>query len=380
MVQAKPRPSIFLWALMCLQVQFAFSSFLLVVMIVAGRQLRFIQEKNLGYNREYVLQFDLSEDAYKNRDAIIRELEQSPGVTEVSASSSSIMSIGATTGDLKWEGKTDDNNVIVAPVSIAHNFQKMMGLTLKEGTGFTGTKADTTAFILNEAAVAQMRLDNPIGKRITLWQTTGSVVGVIKDFHFASLRETIKPVILASNPEWHSVIYIKTTGKEAAQAVNSAESVWKKFEARYPFDYAFMDEAFDKMYRTETRTATLFSIFSLIAMFISCLGLFGLSAFTVERRFKEIGIRKVLGASVGSITALLSREFMQLALVAMLVAAPVAYYLMHQWLSDFAYRIQLSWTLFAIAGAILAFIAFATVSFQSIRAALTNPVKSLRGE
>jgi putative ABC transport system permease protein len=361
-------------------VQFVCSMVILVAMLVIGRQLNYIRTKNLGFDRENTFILELSEATYKNRIAFVEALKSNAAIKAVTMASDNILSLSSTTGDLKWENKPDGHNVVVAPMAISSDFLTFFNLQLKEGEGFRDAKADSTHFILNETAVRQMGLQQPVGTRITLWQIEGTVIGVVKDFHFASLRDPIRPSIFFSRPDWLGGVYVKTTGENAPKAIAAAESAWKQFDKKYPFEYKFLDDAFDKMYRKEARTAILFQSFSGIALFIACLGLFGLAAFTAERRTKEIGIRKVLGASVAGITGLLAKDFMKLVLIAIVVASPVAYYFMDQWLSDFAYRIELEWWMFAVAGVLAVAIAFLTVSFQSVRAALVNPVKSLKSE
>jgi putative ABC transport system permease protein len=360
-------------------VQFACSSALLLAMFVIGRQMQFIQTRSLGYDRENVFMISLSEQTYKNREAMVRELENTAGVLDVTSTSADILSIENTTGDTEWDGKTADNNMIVAPIAVAPDFLTFFKMQLVAGHDFTGNKTDSTSFIINETAAKQIGGD-PIGKRFTLWQTTGTVIGVAKDFHFASLRETIKPAIFFSRPEWHGSICVRTTSAEASKAVAAAGDLWKRFDANYPFDYAFMDASFDKMYRREQRTAQLFKGFGTIALLISCLGLFGLSAFMVEQRVKEIGVRKVLGASVVNISGLLVKDFLKLVLIAIVIASPIAYYFMNIWLTNFAYSINIQWWMFAAAGVVALAIAFLTVGGQAVKAALANPVKSLRSE
>ncbi len=254
-------------------------------------------------------------------------------------------------------------------------------MQLVEGEDFNGTKADSTRFILNEEAVRVAGLKPPVvGKRFKLWQTEGTVAGVARDFNFRSLRRKIEPAVFLHDPHRHYFFYCKTTGQDAPRAMASAEAVWKKFEPDYPFEAYFMDETFDRMYRREARIGQLFRAFGGMAVFISCLGLFGLAAFTAERRTKEIGIRKVLGASVAQVVGLLSRDFLKLVVVAIFIASPLAFWLMKKWLADFAYRIEISWWVFAAAGLGAVGVAFLTVSFQSIRAAIADPVNSLRNE
>jgi putative ABC transport system permease protein len=359
--------------------QFVCSSALLLAMFVIGRQMQFIQTKDLGYDREHVFQIRLSEQTYKNREALLHELENSPGVQDVSAVSGNILHLNSNTGDTDWDGKTADNSMIISPLAVAPDFIDFFKLKLVAGRNFSGTQADSTSYILNETAAAQVGGD-VVGKRFKLWQTEGTIIGVVKDFHFASVRQSIRPAVMMSRPRWQSVLCVRTTGADAARAVDAAEALWKRFDAAYPFDFSFMDEDFNKMYRREQRTNALFKAFSAIAMLISCLGLFGLSAFTIEQRTREIGVRKVLGASVRSITALLATDFLKLVLLALLIASPLAWYFMRGWLADFAYRIDMQWWMFASAGLAAVVIATLTVSFQSIRAALSNPVRTLRSE
>jgi putative ABC transport system permease protein len=361
-------------------VQFACSAALLFSMLVIGQQMDYIRSKNLGYERENVLFFALSEATYKNRKALEEALKTSPGVLSVTTASDNLLQLSSNTGDTDWEGKTTGPSMIISPLAVAPDFLDFFKMNLVAGRGFTGTKADSTSFIVNEAAVAQMGMTDPVGKRFKLWQTEGSIVGVVKNFHFASLRETIKPAVFISNPEWAGAVYVKTTGAGASQAVAAAQGLWQRFDPKYPFDYKFLDDSFDKMYRREQRTTSLFKAFSAIALLVSCLGLFGLSAFTVQKRQKEISIRKVLGASVLSITNLLTADFLKLVGVAIALASPAAYFLMRAWLSDFAYRIDIQWWMFLLAGAMAVAVALLTVSFQSVKAALSDPVKALKSE
>ncbi len=360
--------------------QFVFSVALIASMMIIGRQLDFIRSKNLGFDRENVFSFGLSENGLKHRDAVLRALAGEPGVKAVTSGGANILETGTSTGDTDWDGKTPAATMIVSPINTDYDFMGFFNMQLKEGEGFTGTKADSVRFVLNEEAVRQAGLEHPVGKRFKLWQTEGTIVGVVKDFHFQSLRRKIQPAVFFSQPANNWMVYVKTTGAEAPQAVAAAEKLYKQYEQSYPFEYRFLDDTFDKMYRSEQRTGQLFRAFALIAIFISCLGLFGLSAFTVEKRVKEIGIRKVLGASVAGITGLLAKDFLKLVLLAIVIASPVAWFAMQYWLNDFAYRIEIPWWVFLLAGTAAICVAFLTVGLQSMRAALANPVKSLRSE
>jgi putative ABC transport system permease protein len=208
----------------------------------------------------------------------------------------------------------------------------------------------------------------------------GTIIGVVKDFHYVSMKKKIEPAVFWYAPQYLNKIYIKTTTKDAPKAIAAAERQFKQYNGQYPFSYAFLDDIFDGLYQSEQREGTLFTDFAAIAIFISCLGLLGLAAYTAQVRTREIGVRKVLGASVSGIVQLLAKDFIKLVLISIIIAVPIAWYFMYKWLQDFAYKINISWTVFVLAGVMAIFIAFITISFQAIKAALANPVKSLRSE
>ncbi len=234
------------------------------------------------------------------------------------------------------------------------NFIPLLKMKLVAGNNFTGSKADSAHFILNETAVKQAGIKDPIGKSFTLWQTRGTIIGVIKDFNYASLRQSVEPAILYYRPS-NSLMYIKTTGKDASRAIAAAQRVWKEYSPDFPFSYSFLDDDFNKMYQSDQRTGVLFNMFAAVAIIISCLGLFGLATYTAQVKTKEIGIRKVLGASVVSITNLLAKEFLTLVLIAFVVASPIAWLAMNKWLQNYAYRIHISGWVFLITGLIAGF-------------------------
>jgi putative ABC transport system permease protein len=247
------------------------------------------------------------------------------------------------------------------------------------GNGFTGSKSDSSHFILNETAVRQAGIKDPVGKSFTLWNRKGTIIGVVKDFNYASLRKAVDPIIIcysASNP----IIYVQTTGNDAPAAIAAAGKTWKDFESDFPFAYSFLDDDFNALYMTDRRTGVLLDIFAAVAIFVSCIGLFGLATYTAQVKTKEIGIRKVLGASVASLTNLLTREFLVLVLIAFLIASPIAWLAMNSWLQNYAYRIEIGWWIFLITGLSILVITIITVGFQAVRAGMSNPVKSLRTE
>ncbi len=360
-------------------VQFTLSVILITGTIVIASQLHYIRSKELGYDKEHIFSFYMR-DMMNHFDAVKSELTHQPGVISVTRASSNIVRVGGQTGSNDWDGKQKGETMMVRPMAIEKDFIPFFKIKMAEGANFDGSISDSMHFILNETAVNTARIKNPIGKKFKLWNTEGTIIGVVKDFHIASMKSKIEPVVFYHTPPDMALIYIKTTGKEAPKAIQAAEKQWKQYNAQFPFTYAFLDDTFDNLYQSEQRTEILFNVFAAIAIFISCLGLFGLSAYTANIRTREIGVRKVLGAGVPGIIALLAGNFLKLVLIAIVIAIPVAWYMMNKWLQDFAYKIDMSWTVFAAAGLAAVVVALITISFQSIKAALANPIKSLRTE
>jgi putative ABC transport system permease protein len=316
----------------------------------------------------------------KNYEAIRAELLNHPGIKDVTSANDYLVTINNTTSDTDWDGKEPNTSFLIHPLYIDKYYTDFFKLKFAAGTTFRGEKADSAHYILNETAVREAGIKDPIGKRFSLHSTKGIIIGVIKDFHFASLKKKIEPAIFTYQPENNWMMFVKTTGRDAPHAISAAQQAWKKYNPGFPFEYHFMDELYDNMYKTDQRSGTLFSIFAGIAILISCLGLFGLATYTAQVKVKEIGIRKVLGASVAHITAMLSKDFLTLVLTSLIIASPVAWYFMNKWLQDYVYRTHIEWWMFALAGIAALLIAFVTISFQAIKAALANPVKSLRSE
>jgi putative ABC transport system permease protein len=360
-------------------VQFTFSIVLITGTIVIGNQLRYIQSKQLGYDKENVLTIPMIHMA-PHLDAIRADLLKQPGVTNVTWLSGEIIDFHSQTGDNEWDGKQPGETVMLSPMNIDENFIPFFKMKLTEGKNFAGDISDSTHFILNEAAVTAMRLKNPIGKRLRIRETTGTITGIVKNFNFQSVRNKILPAVFYNHQKTYGRIYVRTTGKNLPNVIAAAKTEWNKYNGEFSFNYNFLDDKFKSLYQNEQRTGLLFNIFAGIAIFISCLGLFGLAAYTAQVRTKEIGVRKVLGASVSGIIQLLAKDFVKLVVVAIVIATPIAWYLMKAWLQDFAYKINLDWGVFVIAGLIAIAIALVTISFQSIKAAIANPVKSLRTE
>ncbi|WP_233632663.1 FtsX-like permease family protein [Parapedobacter sp. ISTM3] len=362
-------------------VQFSCAVVLIVATLVIASQLNYIRNLNLGYTKENIFTFN-SYNFQKNYETIRDELQNQPGIAGVTVAQQSILNVGSATGDIEWEGKPAGmENFMINQLSVDRNFPEVMGMELMAGKGFTGTAADSAHYILNETAVKQMGLENPIGQTISFHEVPGTIVAVVKDFHFKNMKTAIEPCILFINPNWGwSTLYVKTTGSEAQQAIAAVEKLWKQYNADYDFNYQFMDESFDNMYKSDMRSGKLFNIFAGVAIFLSCLGLFGLVTYAAETRFKEIGIRKTLGASASNIIILISKDFLVLVAISFLVAFPLAWWMMNGWLNSYAYRTDIAWWIFAVSGFVAFAIAAITVCGKSLRAAQQNPIKAIRTE
>jgi ABC-type antimicrobial peptide transport system permease subunit len=346
-----------------------------------SNQMKFIKNKDVGYDKSYVFSVPLTQEVVDHMDAIKTELKKQPGILNVStADAYDITNIGSSTSDIYWDKKPPKSNLMITQVTADKGFIPTMKIQLLEGSDFTGMPSDSNHYILNETAVKQMDLRPPyVGQEIGFHSWKGTIIGVVKDFNFKSLKEKISPLLFFSR--WKgNILYVRTSANRAQQAIAAAERQYKKYAGDIPFSYNFLDKSFEAQYKTDQRAGTLFNVFAGIAIFISCLGLFGLATYTAQVKTKEIGIRKVLGASVAGIVKLLSKDFLRLVIIAIVIATPVAWWSMNKWLQGFAYRTDISWWIFILAGSIAACIALLTISFQAIKAALANPVKSLRTE
>lgn len=361
--------------------QFVLSFIFIVGSVVIYNQMQYIYHRNLGVDKENMMYISLDEGFAANQDAIEQSLAQLPQVKSFTYNSFLPLSIGGVSADLSWEGKPDKLVVNTAPQQVGYDYVATMGMTMKEGRDFSRDFAsDSGAYIINETAARVMGMTHPLGKQISFWNGKGTIIGVVKDFHFASMRENISPLVMMLVPRQNSYMMLRLSKGDVPAQVAAVEKVFARLNPGYPMDYHFLDETFDSMYRSETMLRKLAQVFAVVAVLISCLGLFGLSVFTAEQRKKEIGIRKILGASVLNVTSLLSKEFLTLVLTGILLATPVSWYMMNNWLSGFAYHTDLSAWIFIIAGILAIAIALATVSFQSVKAALANPVNSLKAE
>ena len=361
--------------------QFVMSIILIIGTLTVYRQLHYIRNKALGVDRENVIHLALEGNIRDQFDAFKQELLNKPGIMNVALSSQNPLALGHDTISVEWDGKIEGDNTLYNIVSTGYDFVETMKIQMKAGRVFSKEfSTDSSNYIINEKAAAAMDMDNPLGRRLTLWGEEGHIIGVVKDFHMRSLYEGIRPVIMRLAPEDTGIIYVRTAAGKTRNALASLEHAHNQFNPEYPFNYRFLDEDFEQTYRSETVIGTLANIFAVLAVLIACLGLLGLASFTAEQRNKEIAIRKVLGSSVLNIIMLLSREFILLVVGAYVAALPVAYILMSKWLDDFAFHTKISVGVLIGTGVLSVLLAWLTVSYQSIRAATADPVVSLRLE
>ncbi|MFD0793946.1 ABC transporter permease [Mucilaginibacter litoreus] len=373
--------------------QFTFSIFLIVGVITIYRQLAFIRNQNPGYDRSQVMSFNVSYNLLKKyedkqRAAFMKTIKQSL-LSQSAIQSASLTNFesvlnnnSSSSGESNdWDGRPKDFVPPITFASVDNDYTRVVNLKMAMGRWFLQGNADQHNVILNETAAREFNLHKPyIGQRFVAQGDTGRVIGIVKDFNFRSFHEKITPLVIRYDDEWCFNFQVKVAPHKQADAIKAIEGIWKQNFPGEPFSYKFVDQEFDNMYRNDAKSSGLMAVFAIVAIIISCLGLFGLAAFTAEQRGKEIGIRKVLGATVSGIVSLLSVDFIVLVFIALLIASPLAWWLMNLWLQNFAYRIEMQWWVFLIAGTLAVAIAFVTISFQAVKAAIANPVKSLRSE
>ncbi len=361
--------------------QFAISIALIIGTTVILRQMEYIKKRDLGFDREHLICIPLSGAIRQNLDAAKHEMIQHPNVLALSTTTLRPTWHSWRETGWDWPGKPSNIDPIIAMMRADSNFLETLDMQMAEGTFFseqTGTDSPNN-IIINETLAKMMDLDDPVGNRASFQGNNYIIAGILKDFHFMPLYREIEPLVIFYNPGG-SYMYLRIRPQNIPQTISHIEGVYKKFNPGVPFDYSFFDEAYDRIYRTEQRLGTIFRYFAALAVIISCLGIFGLAACIAERRTKEIGIRKVLGAAVPGIVYDLSKEFAIWVLVANALAWPVAYFAMNKWLQSFAYRTSISLWTFVFSATLAFVIALITVSFQSIKAATANPVDSLRYE
>ena len=361
--------------------QFTLSIFLIIGFLIISRQLNYIQNKKLGLDKDNVVYFYLTRSIMEKQDVVKNTLLQHADILSITTANQQPTSISNSTSGITWEGKNPDETMLFHLVSVDDGYQDVFKMELKDGRFFSNDiPSDSTAVVVNEKTVEVMGLEDPLGKTINAG-VDAHIIGVLKDFHFKSLRTKIEPLILYQGQHSNYIMYVRINNRNIAETVAFIESTYKAYLTdNREFSIKFLDEDYEAMYYAETRTSKIFSAFAILAIFISCLGLFGLSSFIIEKRIKEIGIRKVNGASFNNIIKLLTGDFTRWVILSFIIASPFAWYLMQNWLEHFAYRIDITWWIFVLAGSIALIIAWLTVGYQSIKAAIKNPVDALRYE
>jgi len=371
-------------------VQFTLSVFLIIGTVIIYRQLNYMKSKDLGYDKENMFYFQMRGQIKDNYQTIKDEFLRDPQVLGVSAASHQPHQIGSNSGGGDWDGRDPDLSVLIGNNIVDYDFIETMKIELKDGRSFSkefpGDMAsfeDTSAnFMINEVLEEIMEKENAVGERFQMWGLQGRIVGVMKDFHYHSVRTKIEPLMfMLGFNEYLSWIVVRVAPGDLTKTMKDLEKTWVEIMPGYPFDYNFVDESLDQMYRTEERLGTLLKYFTILAIIIACLGLFGLASFTAEQRTQEIGVRKVMGARVSTVMMLLSKEFSLLVIISCLIAIPASLLVMGKvFLQNFEYRTDMAWWIFLAASLAALLIAVLTVSYQAARAALTNPADALRYE
>ncbi|MDB5262619.1 MAG: hypothetical protein JWQ14_1900 [Adhaeribacter sp.] len=362
--------------------QFVVSIILLVGTAVVYQQLYYIQNKHLGFDKENLVYTPITGELWPKQQALKTTLSQDPLTSAFTIVSDLPTNLITGSINVYWEGKDPQAQPVFPDMAVDENFISVFNMKLLRGRSFSNVlKSDTANYIVNETALRIMGMEaaTAVGKSLALNNVKGTIIGVVQDFNFKPMQHAIEPLILRFNRQGGTVV-VRTTPGNIESAIQALKNISQTLNPTFPFTYNFLDEDIAKLYQSEQRMGNIFNVFALWAIFISCLGLYGLSAFMAEQRTKEIGVRKVLGASVFDIVGLLSKDFVALVLVANILAWPLAWYGLHRWLQDFAYRVEMGWWVFVLAGVLALLIALLTISLQAIKAAVANPVKSLRTE
>jgi len=362
--------------------QFGVSIILLVGTAVVYQQLNFIKNKNLGFDKSNLLYMNMAGDLWNKQQVLVADLQQNPYTQDFSIISDLPTELVTGTIDVQWEGKDPKSQVVIPSMDVDENFINVFDMKMLAGRSFSKSfTGDSSNYVLNETAMhlMGMNINNAVGKSISFAGRKGNVIGVVKDFNFKPLQYAIDPLVLRFSKYGGYVMLRAQPGKTEA-TINALGKISHDLNPAYPFTYNFLDNDLNNLYKGEQKMGNIFNLFAILAIFISCLGLYGLSAFMAEQRTKEIGVRKVLGASVFNIVYLLSGKFTRLIVIAMAIAIPVSWWAINSWLKGFAYRINMSWIIFLFAGGTAVLIALLTVSYESIKAAVANPIKSLRSE
>ena len=362
--------------------QFSLALLLIISALVIQKQIDYVNQKDLGIAKNHIISIHQDEVLTQKYEALQNELMASEGVEDVTLVGPSPLTTPASSSGVSWPGKTQEQeNVEFALLWTAHNFPEAFEIPVENGAYYLEGTQDTLNLVVNETAANLMELgEDPIGKTVQLWGSQRQIIGVLKDFHNRSLYEPIQPTVFLLDPNNAGEMFIKLNGVNTKEALTSVHAVFEKVLPDNPLHYDFIDQEYAANYRAETLTGTLARYFALISILLSCLGLFGLATFTAKERTKEIGIRKVLGASIQNITLLVSKDFFKLIGIAILIASPLAYYFMSIWLEDFAYRINIPALAFILAGGLTLLVSLITIGFQAVKSAKADPVNSLRTE
>ena len=365
-------------------VQFSISIILIIGTLVVYNQLQFIRNRDIGFNKENLMYIKMPQvgDLGNNYQALKAMLNHYPGISDYSIINYLPTSLTTGTTDVTWPGKDPQLQVVFPHLGVDENFAKTFGMRVIAGRFFAKDfRGDRNNYVINETALKVMKMDpaSAIGKELTFNGRKGEIIGVLKDFNFKPIHQAVEPLVMKYNGSGGNLV-IRTTPANIKNIIAQVKNVFRNVYADYPFSYGFVDEELSKLYISEQQMGKLFDVFAILSVFVSCLGLFGLATYAAQKRIKEIGIRKVLGASVSGIVSMLSKDFMKPVAIAAVIAFPAAWWIMNQWLQGFAYKVEIGWRIFAAAGTIALLIAFVTVSFQAIKAAIANPVKSLRTE
>ncbi|WP_028297205.1 ABC transporter permease [Olivibacter sitiensis] len=362
--------------------QFTLSVTLIIVVLVVYSQLDYIQTKHLGYDKQHVVSFDIEGKVQENLETFLSEVRRIPGIVNASSIGQSIVGGRQNSWTIdEWEGKPPDERIIFEMRPVNYGMIELLGVDMAEGRMFSEDYgSEDSKIIFNEAAIKAMGLKNPVGKTIGIQGTQLQIIGVVRDFHFASFHEQVSPLFFVLQPTWTHKLMAKIEAGRERETLTQLQNLYNTFNPGFPMEYQFLDDAYQAQYVAEQRVSIMSRYFAVLTVMISCLGLFGLAAFTAEKRVKEISVRKVLGAKVSQIVRLLSTDFIKLVLVSIVIASPLAWWGMNRWLDGFAYRVEIQWWMFVLSGFAAIAIAMLTVGWQAIRAAVANPVNSLRDE
>ncbi len=368
--------------------QFVLSVVLISSTILVSRQINYINNYDLGYNQANLIYIPLSGESQNKYEAVKQEMSQLPGVVDLTLTNRLPFYGGNSSWGFEWDGKDPENDVLICNMFADNNYLKTMGMELVEGHDFPETYNQVFSFeemnapqvILNEEAIKRMKLNNPVGKYFGRDDTRGTIAGVVKDFHFQSLHVGVEPMLILPLMDIPEYIIARISPQNFSGTINEIKSSWAELLPATPCEVSFFDDSIESLYNSEVKISGLFKYFSFIAIFISCIGLFGLSLFIIERRRKEIGVRKVNGAKIGEVMVLLNKSFIRWVIIAFILACPITWFVMQRWLENFAYKTNISWWVFAFSGILSVSIAILTVSWQSWKAAKGNPVEALRYE